>query len=375
MTPGIGHPEGKGIALPVAPFAPGTIRLSDPAVAEQVRFIGLTTEDLGVLAAWKPVCRRAVDGLIEAFYDHIDRFPATRAILLKHTTVERQRPLLTRYVLTMLDGVIDDAYLEYRRRVGVVHDDIDLGAAWYVGMYEIIRERLTEAVAEAGASGTALLGFSRALSRLIQVDIALVVTALMTARRRKIESIREDQARTFAHLLESVGALTEAALDGRLDQRVDESAFEGRAREVVAGLNATLGVLHRPIMDCVTALESLAEGDLTARMNGHYRGEFGRIKARFDDSAAAFNHFMSQVSVTVERVNSANEQVVDLARQVLESGLPVPLRESVDAGEARERVAAFMKLSREIQHLNWIMRRFRYARAGEDDSAAFPGRE
>ena len=59
----------------------------------------------------------------------------------------------------MLSGVIDDEYVESRRRVGARHNDIDLDFNCYISMYEIIRQVLVNAVKGAGANSEELHTF------------------------------------------------------------------------------------------------------------------------------------------------------------------------------------------------------------------------
>ncbi|MEE2726241.1 MAG: protoglobin domain-containing protein [Candidatus Latescibacterota bacterium] len=72
---------------------------------------------MGVILTWAEVLRPTIDQLRDRFYDHIQSNPVTYDFLTRFTTVEKQRPLLTRYIMTMLSGAIDDEYVESRRRV------------------------------------------------------------------------------------------------------------------------------------------------------------------------------------------------------------------------------------------------------------------
>jgi methyl-accepting chemotaxis protein len=248
------------------PYHQGEIAVSDPELRDRLRFMGLTEDDLGVIATWEEACKGVTDRLVDEFYDHILANPSTRAILKKHTTVERQRPLVTRYVLTMFSGRIDDQYIEYRRRVGVAHDDIDLDANWYVAMYEVIRRVLTEAVREAGATQDELDRFRESFSRLIQVDIALCITALMDSRRMKIEELKN------------------------LEQQ--------KAAEAAAFIDEIGQVLDR-----------VAARDLTARVTGDFKGDYRRIKDALNATVANLDEALGQVAAAAQQVSWASNQI------------------------------------------------------------------
>jgi methyl-accepting chemotaxis protein len=244
----------------------GEIVVSDPEIRTQLQFHGVTEEDLGSIAAWGDVCREVMDHLVDEFYKHILSNATTRGILETHTTVERQRPMLTRYVLTMFSGRIDDQYIAYRRHVGVKHDDINLDSNWYVAMYELIRQVLTQAVRTAGASQRQLAQFTTALSRLIQVDIALVITALTNARRAKIEALKEQEKQ--------------------------------KASEAADFLSELAAVLQR-----------LAACDLTARVQGDYPEAYTKIQQALNTAVDNLGQALTQVAVGAEQVAAASDQI------------------------------------------------------------------
>lgn len=170
-------------------YPAGQLTVSDPEVRKRIDFLRVTAEDLGVIRAWEAECKAACDPMIDDFYQHIARTRDTQAIIEKHTTVDRQRPMVTRYVLGMFAGVLDDGYIKYRQHVGQVHERIDLDSNWYVAMYEVIRDHMLAAVEKAGAIPAEQRRFQRAFDRLLNLDIAVVITALTNARQERIEAL------------------------------------------------------------------------------------------------------------------------------------------------------------------------------------------
>jgi methyl-accepting chemotaxis protein len=291
------------------PYRRGEIVVSDAGTRERLRFMGLTEEDVGVIATWEEICRGAMDRLIKEFYEHIMATASTRSIIEKHTTVERQRPLVTRYVLTMFSGRVDDQYIEHRRRVGTVHDDIDLDSNWYVAMYEVIRRVLVEAVRASGASTREVNRFTEALSRLIQADIALVITALTDSRLGKIEALKNKQVETMQSLIAETSMLIESAKEGELDKRADAAKFEGETRDLIESINEMLDAMLLPIQEASAVLEQVANRDLTARVEGEYKGEFARIKDALNTAVQNLDDGLAQVAAASEQVTSAASQI------------------------------------------------------------------
>ena len=247
--------------------ADGQLSVTEAAVRDRIAFFGLSPQDLGVVAAWRPAMDAHLDTMIDAFYAHVLGHETTRTILTQHTTVERQRGLLGPSVQNMFTGVIDDRYIAHRRKVGAIHDDIELESNWFVGMYEVIRREAIAAVAKAGASSAELARFTQAFTRLLNLDIALVVTALTDARRIKIEAMHVDDVRA---------------------ERDAAFAFLDEADRVLTGL---------------------ARGDVTDRVTGRHTG-------RYQALGETINTAMTQLAETLGAVARATREVAAAVGQV-----------------------------------------------------------
>jgi methyl-accepting chemotaxis protein len=245
-------------ALP--PATGGEIRVSDPGIMERLAFLGLTEEDLSHVLRWREACESGVGRVVERFYQHMATNRTTMGVLEEHSSVEKLRPLLTGYIMGMFRGRVDDAYLARRVRVGQVHEGIDLETNWYVAMYQVMRDELVLMVEEAGANRAELDRFRQAMDRLIQVDIALVITALTDARHQRMLEQERGGAR----------------------------AFLGEAGSVLRGL---------------------AEGDLTVRMMGEYAREYDGIRGALEQAMDQLGRALGEVERSAQEVGSGARQI------------------------------------------------------------------
>lgn len=170
-------------------IAPGSIRVTDREVGEKIRFQGLTEADLGVVQHWCGTSKAWIENALDRFYGHVMKFGPTREVLERHSSVDRQRPMLARYLETLTAGVIDDRFIATRHRVGAAHDRIDLDTSYFVAMYEQIRIAMTEAATANGARGADLHDFEEALNRLLAVDSALCVGSVALRRDQFITNV------------------------------------------------------------------------------------------------------------------------------------------------------------------------------------------
>ena len=123
----------------------------------------------------------------------------------------------------------------------------------------------------------------------------------------------------MSELLSETDKLVKAAMAGQLDTRADAGKFLGGWNQLVKGVNETLAEVITPINETVAVLQRLAEGDLTLRMAGQYKGDFDILKTALNDSLEAFNDTLSQVNIAVDQVAEGSLQVSQ-ASQSLSQG-------------------------------------------------------
>ena len=129
-----------------------------------------------------------------------------------------------------------------------------------------------------------------------------------------VRSIRD----SLRNLTDQTSMLIDAARAGSLDVRGDGSKVEGAYREIVEGVNETLDLVVRPIDEAASVLDRLADRDLTARMEGEYRGDFRKIKESLNKAADNLNGALHEVSGASEEVAAAADQITGSSQQLAE---------------------------------------------------------
>lgn len=83
-------------------------------------------------------------------------------------------------------------------------------------------------------------------------------------------------------LVSDAEMLSKATVEGRLSVRADLAAHQGEYRNVIAGMNATMDAVTKPIAVAGHYVERIGKGDIPEKITETYRGEFDALKANLN---------------------------------------------------------------------------------------------
>ncbi len=139
------------------------------------------------------------------------------------------------------------------------------------------------------------------------------------------------EAKVMADLDAAVGGIVNAAMAGDFSQRVPLDGKDGVIRNLAASMNGMCETIGKVMDDLVAMLGSLADGDLTRRIDAEYRGAFATLK----DSA---NSTADQLSDTVAKIKSAADEVTNASAEISTSTTDLSQRTEEQARQPRRNV-------------------------------------
>ncbi len=83
-------------------------------------------------------------------------------------------------------------------------------------------------------------------------------------------------------LVADANALSQAAVEGRLDARGDALKHEGDFRKIVQGMNDTLDAVVQPFSVAADYLDRIAKGDIPPKITDTYNGAWNGVKENFN---------------------------------------------------------------------------------------------
>ena len=148
-------------------------------------------------------------------------------------------------------------------------------------------------------------------------QLADTVNAMINATQNTISEFATAQG-VVRQLVTDNGALTTAAVEGRLHVRGDPAKYQGSFRELVVGMNRTFEAIVTPLEEAAVVLERLAARDLTARLATDTRGDFTKLKVAINGAAQNLDEALAEVFVASMEVASASDQISASSRALAE---------------------------------------------------------
>lgn len=176
----------------------------------QLRFVGLTNQDILFLKQMQPIMEKNVEAIVTAFYDNLKQIPNLTAIIEQYSSIERLKKTLMQYLLDMVSGEIDQKYVTRRKIIGEVHNRIGLSPEWYIGAYTHIQNKVLEVLIQEVDSVEKIMYYYSSFQRLCSFDIQIAIQAYIesfTASMMKLNEMEELQHR----LNESAASLATSA--------------------------------------------------------------------------------------------------------------------------------------------------------------------
>lgn len=175
-------------------FSEVGIFINDSDCLLQVKVIGLSMEDLKIIRCVKTCVEVCIREVVEAFYSPIESVPHFRNIIDQNSTSERLRQTLRHHILEMLEGRIDEQFLEKRRQVAMVHVRIGLTTKWYLAASQRLESAIRKVIFNSNFSPEDTAKIVEAVSKICNFEQQLILeeyekvsAGLLTEKQEQIK--------------------------------------------------------------------------------------------------------------------------------------------------------------------------------------------
>lgn len=300
-----------------------------PERKKQLDYIGISDQDLQCLADCRPIFLKVVEEVVDRFYDNVGAQPELVALIARVSSIERLKETQRVYWLSLTDGVIDQAYIENRIKIGAVHSRIGLTTDWYLGSYmtyldiaaivlkQMIPDQWREVI--------------HALTKMFNLDSQYVLEAYHQYEQIKIQEFADKKTEMLSTVTNAVqelaslmieldeGAQSIAATAISTSQSQDKThTLLEELRDELDGINE-MGTLIRGFSD-QTHLLGLNAAIEAARAGEHGRGfevvanEVRKLAASSRNALEGIQTKLTEIDKRLSAVRSESEQTSAEAR-------------------------------------------------------------
>ena len=168
---------------------------SHPSIRKQIEMLNLTEQDLQYLKAFKPYVEGNINHIVDRFYNMMGTERSLIDIINKNSSVEKLKITLSRHIIEMFNGIIDEDFFERRISIAKVHVHIGLKTQWYICAFQDLSISFIDLVEKYVESPVDQFNTIRAISKISNFEQQLVLEAFEnTVENLKLKVEREKVA-------------------------------------------------------------------------------------------------------------------------------------------------------------------------------------
>lgn len=177
------------------------MRITEFDIERRKELLAFGTQDVGALAAFKPIIEREIDDLVAEFYEKQTAIDEIQLLIGDADTLRRLRDAQKGYIRDLFGGVYDLEYVNNRLRIGLVHKRIGVEPKLYLAAINTLKDLLFATVHKYNDNPVAESHVQRALGKLLYFDVTLVFETYIRSLLAEIE-VAKDKAERYARIME-----------------------------------------------------------------------------------------------------------------------------------------------------------------------------
>ncbi|WP_053072007.1 globin-coupled sensor protein [Ornithinibacillus contaminans] len=328
---------------------------------KQLSMLDFTKNDLAIGQALKPYVEENIISIIDGFYDNLETNPLLMDIINEHSSIDKLKQTLHRHIIEMFSGVMNEAFVNQRKRIAIIHVHIGLTQKWYIASFEKIFYGLLETVLTQFKNPADQIAAIKVIQKLLNLEQQMVLEAyddevlrqneaelkkkedmFATLEKASVElaTVSEETTASFEEMTAQIDVITMNSRTGtELSEAAKEIADEGNQRIITMSnslenmeasttkVTEEMKILEETstqIKDIIQIVKSIADQTsllaLNASIEAARAGEHGLGFAVVAEEVRKLSEqSANSVSSVTELINKTNEQVQKSADSIDES--------------------------------------------------------
>lgn len=312
----------------------------DPSpLADRLEFLGLDSAAQDRIARISPLVLRHIEPALTRFYASIARTPEVSRFFSDPAHMDHAKDKQGGHWGVIATGRLDDAYYASSLAIGERHAKIGLEPQWYIGGYGLIIETIIKGAladwmagelpqmrkrkpAEIMDATQAMAAGLADLIKAVMVDIDLAVSTYFSRLETELEASRleaEETARAQQHVLGVTGDALQRLAKGEVSVRI-EAPFAGEFDKLRADFNAAASGLDEALISIRRSVDAMGrDADTVAETAGDLSDRMTRQASAIEQSAAALDEVTGTVNETASGTADA-ARIAEGANAAAEGG-------------------------------------------------------
>ena len=136
-------------------------------------------------------------------------------------------------------------------------------------------------------------------------------------------------------------SLADAAAQGNLDARADESRYAGTWRQIIQGMNAMLAGFQAPMQEIAAAMQRMASKDFSQSVETAYPGAYGLLRDNV-------NQVTANIRGAIAQINESAAQFAEGSRTIAESAQTLAQGAQAQSASVEQMTASTEELARSV---------------------------
>lgn len=297
---------------------------------KQLELVNLTEQDLQLIKRLKPYVEESVVEVVEQFYEAVENVPTLKEVIQLHSSSERLRHTLRDHIIEMFEGRIDEAFIEKRRRLGMMHVKINLYPKWYLAAFQNLEKSLRYVVTKLQLSIEEEKELCDAIDKMCNFEQQIVLEEYDHYSRELMEQERES---VKIHVREVIGSIS-TQLEGQ------SHATNEAVTELMSSAKQVKNYISDSIEEAKTMQKTSSEGTTKMMLLNEQTGKINSKTVEMAEMVHVLDSSSSQINAVVVMVKSIAEQTNMLA-----------LNSAIEAARAGEHGKGFAVVADEVRRL------------------------